>query len=232
MSTMNLASPDPSFELLDRKPDNGFPLVQAPLLADARWPHLRGTLVLIRHAETAENANNLIVGHIDPILPPERAPEVKAMASRLRETRWLRVITSDLQRSRMTAEIFAAVTGAPLVISPLLREAHFGELDGLSKDSARYRRETVQRRIDKYAFRPAGGESYADMEGRIVEFLSGLHAPVDEALLVVTHIGPLRVLYKLVCGAAPAAAADLDLGHLSASILNFRTGTSVWGARL
>jgi len=232
MRTMSPASPDPRFEILDWKPETGFPLVEAPLVPDSRWPNLRGTLILVRHAETAENANNLIVGHIDPALPPEKIPEVKAMASRLRDARGFHLIASDLRRSRMTAEIFAAVTGASLATSPFLREAHFGELDGLSKDSARYRRETVQRRIDKYAFRPAGGESYADMEGRIVAFLSNLHAPIDETLLIVTHIGPLRVMYKLLCGSAPAAAADLDLGHLSASILNFRTGASIWGARL
>ena len=132
----------------------------------------------------------------------------------------------------MTAAIIADAAGTECVTSDLLREADFGELDGLSKNSVEYRRDTVLRRADKYKFRPVGGESYEDMESRITTFLSQLHIAADDILLVVTHIGALRVMYRILCGSDPRTAADLDLGHLSASILNFRSGVAVWGARL
>lgn len=144
------------------------------------------TLYLIRHGETAGNADRVV--QFPDVELNERGLE---QARRLGE--WLadadtggrvveRIICSDYRRARMTAEQLRQATGAELRIDPDWRERHFGDLRGRrhSEIGDLYHPELV----------PPNGESWDAFHQRVDRAWAGLAehlAAVSGALAVVTH---------------------------------------------
>lgn len=96
------------------------------LAALARGRELRITIV--RHAETEHNTNHLMQGWSDSPITALGTRQIEAVARRLSSERFDLFFSSDLQRTRTTAEgIRAALDPAPaLELTELLREWNFG----------------------------------------------------------------------------------------------------------
>lgn len=89
-------------------------------------------LRIVRHAETEHNVNHVLQGVSDsPITEPGRR-QIAAIAERLSGERFDLAFSSDLQRTRTTAEgILAELEPQPPVeFTELLREWNFGEHEG------------------------------------------------------------------------------------------------------
>jgi broad specificity phosphatase PhoE len=72
--------------------------------------------------------------------------------------------------------------------------------------------------------RPPGGESYADAESRMSQFVEELRATIPaEPILVVGHAGINRVFLKLWLDLSPDYAVKVDCPHDTAYILNGRS---------
>jgi probable phosphoglycerate mutase len=120
--------------------------------------------------------------------------------------RWLaeryafdRGVASDLARTRETAEILTEAMGDDgLAVSfePAWRERDLGVYQGLSYEAMKAehpeygRTETAYRATEIV---PEGGESFRDVEARVLDRFESL-AGDEETVLVVTHGGPLRIL--------------------------------------
>jgi broad specificity phosphatase PhoE len=159
-----------------------------------------GTLVLlIRHGETQWNLDQRMQGHLDVPLTERGAEQARQLA------RWLEpeppevVYTSDLQRSRRTAEILAG-QAAEVTIDPRLREACFGEWEGLTRAecAARFPEVHAAWRRDALRNRPPGGETIEDLQARCMAALRDvLPRHPARRVAVVSHGGPIRAM---VCG--------------------------------
>lgn len=192
-----------------------------------------GTLVLIRHAPTAENMRGVVVGRIDPPLDENGLERAHRFANAVSHLLINRLYSSTLTRSIQTATLISSVKGVPLEASANLREADFGILDGILKSSQEYKTHTRNRCEDKFFFRPQGGESYADVEDRVLHFLKNNQCIFKNGITaIVTHIGVIRAFYHYLCIVSPQQAAELDVDHLSVSILDFYRKKSVWGCNL
>jgi len=79
-------------------------------------------------------------------------------------------------------------------LDPALRECSFGDWEGLSETdiAAQYPDEWAARSVDKWNTRPPGGESYADVEDRVINWLGSAKLP--ERSIVVCHGQTSRVL--------------------------------------
>ena len=88
-------------------------------------------IVLIRHGETAWNAERRLQGHIDIALNTEGRRQAGALAAALAGEHFDAIVASDLQRALQTAEALAAARGMPVQIDPALRERCFGGFEGL-----------------------------------------------------------------------------------------------------
>lgn len=139
-------------------------------------------ILLVRHGETPFNAARIVQPPETPL--SERGIEqARRVAARLRELGAALIVSSDLARARMTAEIIAEQVGAPLELDALLQERSFGELRGrpyadLSED------------IFAPTFMPPGGESVAQLDARaalafamVLRKLEGIRGN----LVVVSH---------------------------------------------
>lgn len=167
-----------------------------------------------RHGETDWNADGIVIGQADPCLNA-RGREQAGLLARFFEDKAVGGIwSSDLRRARETAEIIGSRLGHSPEMFTALREASFGTLEGQRMDELPEWRE---RREDKYGYRPPGGESYFEVEARLTAFLDANLARMlaGAPLLLVTHVGVLRVLYRLANKASVADAGSFDPDHLS-----------------
>ncbi len=116
------------------------------------------------------------------------------------------VYASPLERARETAAPIGLTLGRKVAIHRGLLECEFGEWTGRSLADLRKLPEwtTVQRHPS--AFRFPGGESFAEMQGRISETVRALAARhVGATIVAVSHADPIK-----------AAIADASGAHLDA----------------
>ena len=157
-------------------------------------------LLLIRHGETAWNAEGRIQGQLDPPLSDRGKRQAALLAERLAREEIAAVYSSDLGRARATAEVMAAALRLPVELAPGLREAHFGQWQGLTGAEIRmeYPEEYRLWREDSLAHRPPCGERIEALQERSLAAADEiLEAHVGQSVAVVAHGGPIRCL---VCG--------------------------------
>jgi broad specificity phosphatase PhoE len=103
------------------------------------------------------------------------------------------VVTSPYERAYRTAEIAVRASGLELDLhrDERLRERDLGVLDGFTKRGiTQHFPDEAQRRdwVGKFYYRPPGGESWADVAGRVRAVLDSVEQKyAGERLLVVTH---------------------------------------------
>ena len=103
------------------------------------------------------------------------------------------VVTSPYERAYRTAEIAVRTSGLRLDLhrDERLRERDLGVLDGYTKQGiTRHFPDEAQRRdwVGKFYYRPPGGESWADVAGRLRAVLDTVEQKYSgERLVLVTH---------------------------------------------
>jgi probable phosphoglycerate mutase len=163
-------------------------------------------ICLVRHGETAWNAEHRLQGHIDIPLNETGLAQAEATARRLDETaqRFGALYCSDLQRARQTAAAIVRRQGLTAVHDERLRERHYGFFQGLTYDEAEQRHPEFYRRFKSrevaFSF-PECGESLAVFAERVHSALHDIarrHA--GSSVLVVTHGGVLDIARRLATG--------------------------------
>jgi len=177
-------------------------------------------LLLVRHGETAWNAEGRYQGATDVPLSPQGRAQARALVSRLAAEALDTIYASDLQRAWQTAEVIAAPHGLPVRSEPRLREIDFGAWEGLNYDEVRQRHpQTLAAwEADPLITTPPGGESLAQVAARVGEALGNItQACQGQTVLLVAHGGSLQVLLCLILGLIPQARWQfrLDPGSLS-----------------
>jgi 2,3-bisphosphoglycerate-dependent phosphoglycerate mutase len=160
-------------------------------------------LLLIRHGETAWNAEHRIQGHLDIPLSATGIRQAASLGERLAAEPITAVYSSELARAWLTAEPFAARLGLDIVPDSRLRERSFGVFEGLTMDEIAARHPEGFRlwRMRDPAWAMDDGESGQQMIDRV---LSALHDITSrhrgETVAVVTHGGVLDVAYRAARG--------------------------------
>lgn len=175
-------------------------------------------LTLIRHGETAWNADRRVQGQLESVLSERGIRQAEALAARMSGEKFDALYSSDLSRAYDTAEKIAAATGAGIRIDERLRERHYGVFQGLTWDEIRRRFPEDYARY-KSAFPGMtipGGESVEAFGKRaigVLEEIAARHA--GGHVVVVSHGGLVDVAYRAACGIAPGAPRDYPLYNAS-----------------
>ncbi len=159
-----------------------------------------------RHGETDWNREQRIQGQIDTVLNDtgHRQSDVLArgLRSHLGGGAGVTFVASPLMRARQTMGYVARafdVTESAVRIEPSLLELSFGVWEGRYfrelKSDAAYPREPLER----YRWRPADGESYADGMERLRQWIGRLDGPT----VIVSHGAIGRCLIALVSDLTP-----------------------------
>lgn len=171
-------------------------------------------LCLVRHGETAWNAEGRVQGQLDVPLNAIGVAQARCVANALAGERFDALYSSDLARVTQTAQPLAQQLGLPLQLDARLRERHYGFFQTLTyaevkvqhpADYARFR----SRDLD-YDFRT--GESLQAFYDRSIACLSdiaGRHA--GESILVFTHGGVLEMAYRCAQGLDLRSVRDFGI---------------------
>jgi probable phosphoglycerate mutase len=160
-------------------------------------------LLLIRHGETAWNAEHRIQGHLDIPLSATGIRQAASLGERLAAETITAVYSSELARAWLTAVPFAARLGLDINPDSRLRERSFGVFEGLTADEIAARHPEGFRlwRMRDPAWAMDDGESGQQLIDRV---LSALHDIASrhrgETVAVVTHGGVLDVAYRAARG--------------------------------
>lgn len=148
---------------------------------------------LVRHGETAWNAEGRWQGQTDVPLSERGRSEAALAGRRLASVRFDRVVTSDLVRAADTARGIAP--GAEIEIDPALREMNVGAWCGL------FHAEVAERYPDELRglwqsddVRIGGhGETVSELGARVVAAIDRIARQSEgKKVLVVTHGGVIR----------------------------------------
>ena len=172
--------------------------------------------LLVRHGETDWNVEQRFQGHADPPLNDAGREQARALAAELTGVTLDGIYTSDLARARETAEIVAARTGAPVRALAELREIDVGEWEGLTWPEIEERFPEGRLRWDEHGHGWAGGETYEELERRVVRALRAIAGEHPSArLLVVGHGGTVRAVRAFVEGrtVAESRRASRPIGN-------------------
>ena len=165
---------------------------------------------VVRHGEAEGNREGRFLGHVNPPLTPRGREQARRNGEALKGLGIAQIRASDLDRAFATASIIAAALGLTVEPTAALREVNHGIIDGWTADAILASPYGRAREKDKYNYQPPGGESYKGIEARI---LGVLVPPPAMPTLLVTHLGPMRVLLHTLCGLAEAEATGAKIGH-------------------
>ena len=180
-------------------------------------------LCLVRHGETAWNAEQRMQGHKDLPLNPEGLAQAEQAAQLFKPGDASAIYSSDLQRAFQTAEPIAAALGLSIICLTALRERNYGRCEGLVRHevAARYPEDAtaLRERFPDYVL--PGGESLRQHQQRIEDCLSRLaekHA--GETVVVVTHGGALDLIYRRASGTPLEKPRDFPIPNTGISWLS------------
>jgi probable phosphoglycerate mutase len=157
-------------------------------------------LCLVRHGETAWNAERRIQGQLDVPLSAVGHAQARAAANWLAREDFAAIYSSDLSRALHTAEASAHLLKLPIRKEVALRERHYGVLQTLTYAEFERRHPNAYARFlareEAFAL-PGGGESLRRFADRVQACLDDIVAAhPGRRVLVVTHGGVLDILHR------------------------------------
>lgn len=166
-------------------------------------------LYLVRHGETVL-PKGICIGQTDTPLAKQGIKNItektlpNLAALQLENPR---LISSPLSRTMQTAQILSNGLNIPVEQEAALKEINMGKWDGLafSYIKKHYTAEYEQRGTDFAYFRTPCGESFFDLQQRVLEFIIPLCHTKGSAI-IVTHAGVIRTL---LCAAKQTPLQEL-----------------------
>jgi probable phosphoglycerate mutase len=182
-------------------------------------------LVLVRHGETALNAQGRYTGRGEVPLSAAGRAQAEALARRVAGLvpAVAAVVSSPLERCTATAAaIAAAAGGAPVETSADLIECDFGEWEGHTFAEVRAQwPDEVDAWLASTSVAPPGGEALQQVATRVRRAAASLReAYPAAAVVVVTHVWPLKLLLRDALGAGDLFLHRLYLDAAGLSVVD------------
>ena len=188
-------------------------------------------IVLIRHGETAWNAERRLQGHLDVDLNETGLRQAVLMAQALQGEHFDALYCSDLSRARKTAAPLAAAQGLTPVIDPAWRERCYGAFEGHSYDQIgtlfpeAYA--AMRERAKDYRY-PKGERTAETLHEFAARSVGALTAVLKRALqsgarriAIVTHGGVLDCINHHARGVDISLPRDFDIPNTGINRLSW-----------
>ena len=189
-----------------------------------------GRLYIVRHGETEWNAQGRIQGHTDVDLSDHGRQQARAVAQRLSGVNFDVIYSSDLSRSRETAQIILGQRPTSLHSTDRLREFHKGVFEGLTVHEYMRRYPDLYQAslVNDLDFAPTGGETIRQTSARMAGFVSDLKKQhQEETVLVVGHGGSLRSAVVAIMDFPLEANWKLHMYNCSLSVFDIYPDNAV-----
>jgi broad specificity phosphatase PhoE len=158
------------------------------------------TFYFVRHGESEGNAARIFTGQTDSPLTERGRRQAEAVATELARVKVDRIVSSDLSRTRDTAEAIAKPHGIRVEIVPELREIDVGDRTGKTFDETKG---LPSWNDDGFVAWP-GGETLEQVLARTLGAIERLtRESPGKTILVVGHGGVNRILLSHFLGILP-----------------------------
>lgn len=187
---------------------------------------------IFRHGETDWNHAKRLQGHSDIPLNARGREQAARLALELKHVSIDLILTSDLSRALDTARFVARETGAPILVTPHLRETCLGAAEGLTHQEVMDRfGEGMWRRWlslhpddDEFAF--PDGESKGRLRRRLFRAMeTALRNYPHANVAVSTHGGALR---RILHHVRPEMSEPAIVPNCQVFEFNFEPTTGLW----
>lgn len=189
-------------------------------------------LCLVRHGETAWNAEHRVQGQLDIPLNEEGHRQARRLAQSLKGEKFDLIYASDLTRTRQTAAPSAELLGLEVIPDPALRERHYGmfETHTYAEVKVRFPAEYARFAARDPEFGFGNGERLKDFYRRSIDAAHAIAARHPGAhILVFTHGGVLDMLYRHIRGLD--ISAERDFGIPNCGINRIEAAAPAWQIR-
>jgi broad specificity phosphatase PhoE/ribonuclease HI len=186
------------------------------------------TLLLVRHGVTPHTAAKKFSGGLksaNPGLSDEGRAQIRTTAD------WLApiaegvdaVVASPVRRTLESAELIAERLGKTVEVEPGFAEMEFGRWDGLTFAEVAERDQAgLDAWLGSLDTPPPGGESFREVEARVLDALGRLReAHAGKTVVVVSHVTPIKTLVATALQAPLDAVFRMQLSPASVTVLSF-----------
>ena len=148
--------------------------------------------IFLRHGEAENNRIGVLSSWPEKkkyLLTLKGTKEIEKLIPWLKKKKIDLIFSSDLMRTKETAQIIAGALDKKIVYDKRLREHDFGIYN--SRKATDWTK-LFSRRTDRYLIRPANGENLGDVKKRMMEFLKFLDAEYEgKNILIISHGNPI-----------------------------------------
>ena len=192
-------------------------------------------LLLIRHAESIGNAENLFQGQRDYPLSARGVAQAQRLAVRLKDRHLDHIYASPLSRADHTAQVVAAAKGMRVTPLPDVMEYDFGHVSGMSWE------EIQAQHPDLAAAQRSSGRRYAPWPGeegreafqaRVCSAIWALESGhAQETVAVFSHGGVIAVFCQTLLALSHEHRPPFMVDNASIFEVELRDGNGVlWSA--
>lgn len=182
------------------------------------------TIYLVRHGSVVGAETRRFIGHLDVPLSPLGERQITAIAARLAACPLDAIYSSDLLRTRRSAELIAAPHGLVPIERAALREFAMGRWEGLTGEEIRALDADAHTAwmADIAGYQFPEGEGLAQLSARAwPAFEEIVRAHAGGAVAVVAHGGTNRVLLCHALGVEPSRILALGQEYAALSMLTW-----------
>ncbi|KIY23599.1 MULTISPECIES: histidine phosphatase family protein [Mesobacillus] len=157
-------------------------------------------LYVIRHGETEWNKEKRSQGRLDSSLTEKGKKDARSLGDRLDNTEFCQIISSPSGRTLETARLVKGERMIPLTTDERLMEIDLGAWQGKTEEEVKslYPEEFDAYWNEPERYKGVGGETFLQVQQRIIKFLKDLEETVTEGnILIVTHGVVMKTLYLL-----------------------------------
>jgi len=157
-------------------------------------------LYVIRHGETEWNKEKRSQGRLDSSLTEKGKKDACSLGDRLDNTEFCQIISSPSGRTLETARLVKGERMIPLTTDERLMEIDLGAWQGKTEEEVKslYPEEFDAYWNEPERYKGVGGETFLQVQQRIIKFLKDLEETVTEGnILIVTHGVVMKTLYLL-----------------------------------
>ena len=148
-------------------------------------------IYIIRHGQTDWNIEHRTQGQTDIALNTNGIKQADLITQKISNLKIDSIISSDLKRAYMTAQIINKNFHKAIETDKRLREFCFGTLEGITRDKI------TQETWEKFNENPKqfNAETKEEIFNRIKSFIKDMKSEIkNKKVLVVTHGGPIRMI--------------------------------------
>ena len=154
-------------------------------------------IFLIRHGQTTGDIEDRYGGDYDDNLTEQGKDQSRKLAEELCCFGIEKIIASHKIRAQETASILAARLNVPIEVMEDFRERnHYGVMTGMTKQDALLKYPDLVSILKDPHQAISGAELYSDFQKRIMSALRSVTALPCEVVAVVTHGGPIRMIFR------------------------------------